>query len=84
MTEEEYAEVVKKDEIQDMWSIFKTGKILHKFVNKDQPWLVTPELLDIIYEEARKNDSVIGYMNDGQLVTHHDIECDDIECDEEN
>ena len=74
MTEEKYIEITKKDEIEDMWSVLQVGRPLQRFINKNEPWLVTPELLEIIYEEAIKNDSVIGYMNDGQLVTHHDIE----------
>ena len=74
MTEEEYVAATTIDEIADMWTVLKVGRPLKKFINKNEPWLVTPELLEIIYEEARKNDSVIGYMNDGQLVTYHDID----------
>jgi len=74
MTEEKYIEVTKKDEIEDMWSVLKVGRPLHKFINKNQPWLVTPEILEMIYEEARNNNSIIGYMNDGEVVTYHDIE----------
>ena len=61
------------DEIDDMWTILKVGRPLAIFINKDEPWLVTPELLEMIYEEARNNDSIIGYCNDGQVVTHHDV-----------
>ena len=74
MTEEKYIEVTKKDEIEDMWSILKAGRLLRKFINKDQPWLVTPEILEMIYEEARNDNSIIGYMNDGEVVTYHDID----------
>ena len=74
MTEEEYADVIKIDEIEDMWSVLKVGRPLKKFINKDKPWLVTPEILEWIYEEARNNDSIIGYCNDGQPVTYHDID----------
>jgi len=74
MTEEEIVAATTIDEIEDMWSILKAGRPLRKFINKDRPWLVTPELLEMIYEEARNNDSIIGYCNDGSVVTHHDIE----------
>jgi hypothetical protein len=74
MTEEKYIEVTKIDAIEEMWSLLKLGRRLHKFINKDKPWLVTPEMLEMIYEEARNDNSIIGYMNDGEVVTYHDIE----------
>ena len=74
MTEEKYIEVSKDGEIEDMWSVLKVGRPLHKFINKGKPWLVTPEILVMIYEQARNDDSIIGYCNNGQVITYHDVE----------
>ena len=74
MTEEKYIEVTKKDEIEDMWSVLKLGRPLHKFINKNQPDIVTPEMLVEIEHKASDDLRIVGYCNDGQLVYDFDLE----------
>lgn len=68
-------------EIQDMWSILKTGRILHKFIDKNEPDIVTPEMLTEFEQKAIDDDRIVGYTNDGQLVYDFDLE-EDYEIDE--
>jgi hypothetical protein len=57
-------------------------KKLIEFVNEDTKkkygdTLISPERIAEIEEERKANPDIIGYSNDGQVVTIHDLSFDE-------